>query len=219
MNTNTLQIKLLIIGFIFIASNSFAQEYTLWFRDGKIKTIKNYSLTDSSYYEGQIKFTTSNGKTKTKYLEDVFSVVNKSGNEKIFYTPNENLGETLSTSQMKSYVLGRQDALNTKISPIIFIGGIVTGAAGAFIPQPEIKTNNGSFPLPLGIFVPATYVVVMGATPPTAEKLSQKFPDKAGNEPYLMGYQEGIRKKRVKNSLIGAGIGFVAGIVTLIAIN
>ena len=216
---NTLQIKLLLSVFIFIASNSFAQEYTLMFRNGKTQTIKDYSLIDSSYYEGQIKFTTLNGKIKTKYLEDIFSVINKSGDENIFYTPNENLGEILSVSQMKSYITGRYDARNTKISPMVFVGGVLSGAAGAFIPQPEIKTNSGSFSLPLGIFVPATYVVIMGATPPTAEKLNQKLPDKAGNESYLIGYQDGIRKKRIKNSLIGAGIGFVAGIITIVAVN
>ncbi len=199
--------------------NCFAQESELWLRNGKKLTINSYVLDNSDYYDGKITYKTINGKEKSKYLEDVFSVVEKNGKETVFYTQNVEFGEILTPEQMKQYVIGIGDARSTLISPLIGIGGVFSGLLGAFIPQPQIKMGDNTLPLPVGVFVPATYITVMGATAPNADKLQQKFPEKADNEHYLMGYQEGIKKKRIKNSLIGSAFGFIVGVFIVVSVN
>ena len=196
-----------------------AQQSDLWLRNGKKITISNYSVDELDYYDGKIYYTTIKGKVKSKYMEDVFSVVEKDGEEKIFYKQNMELGEILTPIQMKSYILGLNEMRNTKISPWVGIGGFASGFITAVTPQPEINFGDNSVPLPLGVFIPITYVAIMGATPPNADKLKLRIPDKANDEHYLLGYQDGIRKKRIKHSLIGAVIGVAAGFVTVAIVN
>jgi hypothetical protein len=203
----------------FTVFDTMAQVSTLWLRNGKKIAINNYSLDTSNYYDGKIFYTKLNGSGKSKFKEEVFSVVDKSGNETIFYTPNIELGEILTPEQMKQYVSGIGDSRISRVSPFVMIGGFASGFAGAFVPQPEIEVTSGSMPIQLGVLVPAIYIGVMGATPPNTDKLQQNYPVTATNEHYLMGYQEGVKKKRLKNSIIGAGVGFLSGILIYSAIN
>ncbi len=196
-----------------------SQESTLWLRNGKKITISSYALDITEYYDGKIVYKTVAGKEKSKYLEDVFSVVESNGKETVLYTQNVEFGEILTPEQMKQYVIGIGDARNAIISPLIGMGGVLSGLAGALIPQPEIKLGNSSMPIPVGVLVPVTYMAIAGATTPKADKLQQKFPVKASNEHYLMGYQEGIKKKRIKESFIGAGFGFLVGILIVTTAN
>jgi hypothetical protein len=208
---------LIIMQFIFFDTT--AQVSTLWLRNGKKVAITDYSLDTANYYEGKITFTNLNGKVKSKYKEDVFSVEACSGTETILYAQNVEMGEILTPERMKQYVIGTSDARITKISPMVLVGGLASGLAGAFIPQPELKLGDNTMPIPVGVLIPATYIGVMGATTPNADKLQQNHPIQATDEHYLMGYQEGVKKKRLKNSIIGAGVGFVAGIIVVAVIN
>ena len=199
--------------------NSMAQQSDLWLRNGKKIAITSYSLDSLDYYDGKISYTTLQGKNKSKYLEDIFSIVNNDGVEKILYKKNDDFGEILTPSEMKQYVIALQDVRNTKISPLIAIGGFAAGLATAFIPQPEINFGDNSIPIPLGIFIPITYIGIMGATPPNDEKIINRIPEKANNENYLLGYQNGMKKKRIRNSIIGASLGIITGFIIVSATN
>lgn len=208
---------LTILLFAFFSGN--AQQSDLWLRNGKKITISSYTLDSLDYYDGKITYTTIKGKEKSKYLEDIFSIIKQDGSENILYEQNMDLGEILTPVEMKSYVLGLHDMRNTKISPLVGIGGFASGFIVAITPTPEIKFGDSSVPIPLGVFVPITYTAIMGATPPNGDKLKQKFPEKANDDNYILGYQTGIRKKRIKHSLIGAVIGVAAGFVTVAIVN
>ncbi len=196
-----------------------AQESSLWLRNGKKVTISSYMLDTANYYEGKINYTTLDGKNKDKFKDDVFAVIEADGTEKILYKQNLELGEILTPEQMKEYVTGIGDARASKVSPLITVGGVISGLAGAFVPQPEVNLGGNSMGLPVGIIVPAAYVAAIGATAPGENKLTSNYPVKSKTEDYLMGYQDGIRKKRLTNSLIAAGIGFVAGFLVISAVN
>jgi hypothetical protein len=219
MAKNIVQSFLIVVLFQLIISDAIAQESTLWMRNGKKVTISSYAVDTKDYYEGKISFIDAKGRAKSKYLEDVFSVIDNTGSETIFYTPNFEYGEVLTPEEMKQYTLGMSDARNTSISPMVIIGGVAIGMGAAFIPQPEISLGGNSMGVPVGILAPTLYVGIIGATPPNEDELQQQFPDKANNEHYLMGYQEGVKKKRLKKSLLGAGIGFISGIIVLSATN
>jgi len=202
-----------------IGGSVHAQESTLWMRDGKKITISNFGIDSDDYYNAEIIYLMKKGKIKKKYLDEVFSVVDSEGNERILYEPNFELGEVLTQLEMKQFVLGLHESDEFKMSPIVGIGGVLSGLAGAFVPQLGLEKGDSKIEIPIGILVPSMYVGVIGATSPSAETLKNKMPAKANNEHYLMGYQEGIRKKRYKQGLIGAGIGFVTGIILVATVN
>lgn len=212
----SINISILLL-FAFFSSN--AQQSDLWLRNGKKITISSYSIDTLDYYDGKILYTTLKGKSKSKYLEDVFSIIEQDGSEKILYKQNMDFGEILTPIQMKSYILGLHDMRGTKISPMVGIGGFASGFIVAITPTPEINFGDNSVPIPLGVFVPITYTAIMGATPPDSDKLKQRLPEKANDDHYILGYQTGIRKKRIKHSLIGAVVGVAAGFITVAIVN
>lgn len=218
MHKLTLNIVILVLGLVGSFSLS-GQQANIYLRNGKKLAIKEYKLDSSNYYEGKLNYVNLKGKEKDKYLEDVFSVVDSDGKEHILYQQNIEFGELLTPEEMKQYTIGIGDARIAKISPLIAIGGVASGLVGAFIPKPEISLDGSTMEIPIGILVPVAYVGIIGATPPSADKLKERLPDYANNEHYLMGYQEGQKKKRIKHSLIGAGFGFVAGVLIYGAVN
>ncbi|MDA3891977.1 MAG: hypothetical protein PF517_09985 [Salinivirgaceae bacterium] len=199
--------------------NGSAQESTLWMRNGKKVLISDYKIDTADYYEGMISYTTIEGKNLKNYKENVFSITEFNGKETVLYEPNEDFGEILTREQMKDYIGGFTEARYEKISPFIFIGAVAVGFSGVFVPQPNVETGGNSMAIPVGILLPTAYVGLMGATTPNADKLEQKIQDKDINDYYLMGYQEGIKKKRVKNSLLGAGIGIISGFLLISVVN
>ena len=208
---------LIIMQFIFF--DTVAQVSTLLLRNGKKVAITNYSLDTANYYDGKITFTNLDGKVKSKYKEDVFSIVDNADSETILYAQNVEMGEILTPEQMKQYVSGIGDSRKSRVSPLVMIGGFVSGFAGAFVPQPEIEFTSGSMPVHLGVLVPAAYIGVMGSITPNANQLTRNYSVNATTEHYLMGYQEGVKKKRLTNSIIGAGAGFIAGIIVVSVVN
>lgn len=214
-----MKFSLLIIITFFLSASINAQVSTLLLRNGKKLLVSDYKVDAEDYYEGKISYVNAKGKNKDKYLDEVFSITDASGNENVLYKPNEELGEVLTIGQMKNFVVGMGDARTFTISPMVMFGGMVSGFGGTIIPQVKVNAGGNSMGIPLGILVPATYVGIMGATTPDAETLQSKLPDMADNEYYLMGYQEGVQKKRFKHSIIGAAIGVVGGIVFISAVN
>lgn len=203
----------------FICESVNAQVSTMLLRNGKKVLISDYKIDGQGYYDGKIDFVNAKGKNKDKYLDEVFSIIDAKGQEKILYESNEELGEVLTVGQMSDYVSGMGDSRIYKISPLVMVGGFATGFGGTIIPQVKVSAGENSMGIPLGILVPATYVGIMGATTPKAETLQAELPEKANNEHYLMGYQDGVQKKRFKHSIIGAAIGVVGGIIFISAVN
>jgi hypothetical protein len=183
--------------------------------NGKKVTISDYEIDSTDIYNKRIVYTTYKGKIKSKYLDDVFSIVDENKKETILYRENDVIGEILTQKQMKSFVLGLHDMQHTRISPLVTIGGFVSGLSVAFIPMPQIYM----FYLPVGVLVPVAYVSVIGTTPPNDIKLKERLPDKANDEYYILGYQNGIKKKRIRNSIIGVGVGLLTGFIITTTVN
>jgi len=196
---------ILLLLLTYILSN--AQQSDLWLINGKKVTISNYKIDTSDFYNKKILYTTIKGKTKSKYIDDVFSIVNENKKETVFYKRDDSIGYTLTQNQMRSYLYGLHDMHNIHISPLITLGGFASGMIATFIPMPQIYM----FYLPVGILVPLAYVSVINYTPPSEIKLKNRLPEKANDDFYILGYQDGLRKKRIRNSLIGAGVGILAG--------
>ena len=51
------------------------------------------------------------------------------------------------------------------------------------------------------------------------DELKNKTPNPSPTDNYLMGYQEGVKKKIIRNSLLSAGVGFLAGFIIIVAAN
>lgn len=190
------------------------------FMNGKKLVVSSYILDSLDYYEGNIYYTTLlKNKEKNEYKDNIFSITERNGTETVLYKANNEIGEILTPDQMAQYIDGFRKSRQYKVSPLVMIGGIATGFGGVFIPSPTVYAGRISIPIPVGVLVPATYIAIMGATTPTAGALQRQLPIIVENEHYQMGYQEGVKKKRLKNSLLGAGLGFVAGIIVVSATN
>jgi hypothetical protein len=169
----------------FTVFDTMAQVSTLWLRNGKKIAINNYSLDTSNYYDGKIFYTKLNGSGKSKFKEEVFSVVDKSGNETIFYTPNIELGEILTPEQMKQYVSGIGDASRTKTSWLIPIGGFGVGLFGGNAINGwtedviDASTNRDKLvyglAATLSLALSILYIGVIQGTVPSEEKIKEKY--------------------------------------------
>ncbi len=207
---------ILIIILFVVGGNLFSQNNTMWLMNGKKVTINDYQFKDAGEGDSILVYTSLKGKSKKKYFEDVFSIQKKDGTEEIIYSQSIAMGDIFTPSEMRSYLEGLAMAKDYKVDPLIGLGGVFAGLGGAFIPAPEI---GGNMEIPVGILVPAAYVGVISATGPVEEDLKQLLPEQANNEHYLIGYQEGVSKKRFKQGLIGAGFGFIVGFFIIATTN
>ena len=91
-----------------------------------------------------------------------------------------------------------------------FIGGLASGIAGGLIPALGVQSAT----IPLGSLVPVSYVIITSNTTRTVDQIQADNPEINTNEHYLMGVQQGIKEKRMKKSVLGAGIGFAIGLST-----
>lgn len=217
--TSQLKYSLLFIG-LGLSWGVTAQNGELLLLNGKKVTISQYNLDTTDLFNSKIYYTNIKGRQKSKYLDDVFSVTLKNEEERVFYQTNPAEGDILTPEQMKDYVMGQHIALKNYNEPWTALLGGITGFAGVMLPGIPVDNSNFNGEVPVGIVVPALYVVGVGSVTPDESVVKKQVESKyANNEYYIMGCQEGIRKKRIKNSAIGVGIGIVAGFVTLAVVN
>ena len=162
-----------------------SQESTLWLMNGKKLTIGSYEIDKSEVDEGVLFYTDEKGSTKKKYLDDVYSVIDFKGEEKIFYKENSESGDIFTPEQMKLYLKGVNDVLeNYKVPNWIIGAGFASGFLGGITPQPDIDMGRSGASLPVGILIPTVYVATVGVTNPDYEKIEKNLPNAVNNEYY-----------------------------------
>ena len=147
-------------------------------------------------------------KFKKKFVEKdrIFSYSNASG-EHILYVYDTTMGNDFTIPEMRYFIRGEQDAKNGFKAKPAFYTGIVIGAAGGL-------TGTLFYPLPAFVF--AAFV---GLPKVKIRKNSVRNPDDLNHIPYLMGYERMSRRNRKIQSLLGGGIGTVAGLGTFILLH
>lgn len=197
--------------------SAYSQNAEMWLLNGKKVTIADYKIDNSEIEGGIVYFTNDKGKEKKEYVEDIFSITDGKGLEKIYYDGSSDI---LTPEEMKIYLQGLSDVLeNYKAPSWLLIGGLASGVIGGMMPQPNFESGGFNGSLPVGILIPLAYVSAIGVTSPDIEQIAGSFPNTSDQEYYLNGVQDGIQKKRLQKGLIGGGIGFAAGIITLLLIN
>lgn len=195
-----------------------AQNHTLLLVNGRKIQVDSYTLNvqdgDSVYH-----YTTVSGKKRHKFAEKIFSITNSNGKEQIIYRQDDEMDNPFSVEQMKSYVVGRFEGRQMKISPFVGIGSFAIGFGSAFIPIPALSISGNSFSLPLGMLVPVANVVAMGNVNTPEKVLAKKNKSNNNEEYYLTGVEESLKKKRIKHSLIGGLLGVIAGTITIVTIQ
>jgi len=182
--------------------DSIAQNY-LWLANGKKLQIADYKIENPDL----ILYKNLKGKNKTIQTEEVFSINDNTGKEMVIYQPDTSFHDAFSIPEMKSFVMGQFDASQNYKSPWTTIGSI------------GVATVSSVFINPMYIFLISTgYCSCIGLTNPKDKKLniSLQF---ANDEHYKLGYKKAVKHKRIKNAIIGSGIGLIVGFGTYTLIN
>lgn len=139
------------------------------------------------------------GKDRSYDLDDIFSVTDAEGNEKIFYKPE--YADWPSANDVRNFIQGKTDGSNEYKAPLWTAGSFALGIGTPFIL---------GFYAPL---IPAGLSTGVGVWPENKFIVENSSPLNS-NDFYKEGYKEAVRKRRVNNTLIG---GF-SGIITAMAI-
>ncbi len=131
--------------------------------------------------------------------ERVYSVYKKSGEKKVLYKPNPEIGLDLSVEEMQYYVYGAQDAIKNYKGRGNFIAGLAIAAGGT-------AAGRGSFPISLG----SLGVGILGASIPKIKAKEGMVRDAnlINNEFYVSGFEDTAKKRKVLQAVAGAFIGW-----------
>jgi len=149
---------------------------------------------------------TDNKKSCSIRIKRVFSINYPDGKEEILYV-TDTVNNVFNLQQMRDYVKGEQDSWKYYHPKLATYGGLAIGGVAGFF---------GVF---YGPVLPALYAtVVTAATPP--DVATKPYADKnlINNDYYAYGFENTSRKKILKNSLYGGGIGFGISILTYMLI-
>jgi hypothetical protein len=209
-NTLTILFNLLVLC-------SFAQNDTIMLMKGKRVICKNARVLVLPGNDTVVQFETPFGKKSQVEVEKVFSTITPSDGETIFYKPDPGQPKDFTVEQMKWFLNGKADYRRWKFSTSFFIGGIAAGTAGVCIPPITSESIGNSVSVPVGVLVPASYLIFAGNSTISAEQLKQMFPLLPDNEYYLMGVQESIRRHRMRDSFLGIIAGVNLGLLGILA--
>ncbi len=203
MNSKLTALFILIFSCISNVSISQINSDTILFFNGKtlITTVTNITKP-TKIQEGTISHTKKRNTDKIKIIssDDVFSIKRSTG-EKMIYFYDTAFGNEFTVEEMRLYMLGHLDASQLKNGYLAFTVNMIlsvgVGATGTFLAPVIPFMVAGLFGLP-------------------KVKVKNKYvsnPDYLKHDPYLMGYEhEGKRKRKLK-SLLGGGIGLIAGLI------
>lgn len=192
-----MRIYILIILMLFFKT-TFSQN-TIRTLDGKLITINKLDTIDNVF----IFYENEKGKHRSINKNDVFSIQLYNQKEQIFYIP-DSLNDSFTISQMRNYLKGEYDADKNYKRRRSFWGGLSVGLISP-IALPAIGISSVLSPI-----LPVGYVATIGATN-KKEKHFDLVNDQFKNQYYKQGYLEKARKKRLTNSMLGAGLGLIIG--------
>lgn len=145
-----------------------------------------------------------NGRTKeqSEPTENVFSVTDSLGRERIWYFQDTVFGNDLSIQEMRWFIKGEQDARSGYRPRVAQWGGFLFGAGASIALNLEVNA----------LFLPPVYgaAMILPRVHVTRGSLSDPYLD--GEPNYAYGYAKVGRSKRVVRSLISTAAGIVVGV-------
>lgn len=196
-----MELKILaLMAVLFSGPNLLNAQDTIMLMKGKRLIVANTEVAITEKGDTLLNYQLENGKQKSKHIDKVFAVYNKSG-ETVFYTP-ETHDDDLTTEQMRNFLRGKAD-FSKGFCWGFFAGGIAACAAGVIIPPVNISMGSNDASLPLGVIIPFAYIPIVGNTTKSAEKLKKLNPNLSDDEYYLLGAQAGISQRRLRDGALG----------------
>ena len=213
------RIFLIILAFCGLSHTSTYSQGRIILLNGKEKQFRTAEVK-GELIEYQPVDSTRNLRKIDKY--DVFSLLHDNGTEELIYNPDTVSGEDPTIDEARDYIKGERYAAMVYRKPLNFISGVAVGGAGSIL---------GFY----GLIVPVVYPAVLGRFTPklktpiehnynttTGKFESLASPDATPNiavtESFSAGYGKKARNMKIKNSLIGGGIGFAVGFSVLILV-
>lgn len=148
--------------------------------------------------------TLKNGKVKerSETTEDVFSVTDSLGRERVWYFYDTIFGNTLDVERMRSFIKGEQDARDGYKPLWPELGGFAFGAGATIALNLEVNS----------LFLPPIYSAAMILPRVHVTPGSIRDPRMDGDLDYAWGYARRGRSKRIVRSLISTAAGVVVGL-------
>lgn len=132
----------------------------------------------------------------------VFSLKYNNGEERILYFHDSAIGNVFTVLEAKMFILGEQEADRNYKNKWPFIIGFTTGLVSPLALSNAVALSPIAPAIaPLHTHIPYIHI----NTKQIKDKNYLQY------DSYLMGYERSARKKNFVHSLIGAGIGLVAG--------
>ena len=165
--------------------------------------IETRVLGQSSFEVRYLEFG-RNGKQKERAEpnENVFSVTDTLGREKIWYFQDTVFGNELSIQEMRWFIKGEQDARTGHKPRIAIWGGFLLGAGASVALNLEVNA----------LFLPPLYAGAMALPRVHVTRGSLSDPYLDGEPNYAYGYAKVGRAKRVIRSLVSTAVGIAVGV-------
>ena len=138
-------------------------------------------------------------KERSEPTEDVFSVTDSLGRERVWYFYDTIFGNDMTVDQMRHFIKGQADARDGYRPTWTTVGGFLFGAGTTIAANLEMNA----------FFLPPLYAAVMTLPRVNVTAGSIRDPYMDGNEDYAYGYARVGRTKRLVRGLLStfAGIG------------
>jgi hypothetical protein len=139
----------------------------------------------------------------------VFSTVDSTGEETVWYFQDMMLGNDMSVEEMRWFIKGQQDARTGYKSPWATWGGFALGAG--LVVGMDLEVNS--------LLIPPIWAGISALPRVSVTRGSISDPLMEGNEIYAYGYASVGRTKRVLRGLAGSFVGVAMGLLTRQVIN
>ncbi|MCB9183076.1 MAG: hypothetical protein H6591_04090 [Flavobacteriales bacterium] len=145
-----------------------------------------------------------NGRSKetSEPTENVFSVTDSLGKERVWYFQDTVFGNDMTIQEMRYFIKGEQDARSGYKPRWAVLGGFVVGAGTTIALNLEVNS----------LFLPPLYAGAMILPRVHVTRGSISDPYMEGEENYAYGYAKVGRSKRVVRSLVSTALGIVVGV-------
>lgn len=144
----------------------------------------------------------SKQKERAEPTENVFSVTDSLGHERVWYFHDTVFGNELTVQEMRWFIKGEQDAQAGYKPRIATWGGFLVGAGASIALNLEVNA----------LFIPPVYAAAMALPRVHVTRGSLTDPYLEGEPNYAYGYAKVGRTKRVIRSLISTAAGIAVGV-------
>ena len=154
---------------------------------------------------------------------DVFSLYYDQSGEELIYSPDTVSGEDPTVEEARDYINGEKYAMQVYFKQLNFMGGYVIGVGSSMVLGPFY-----------GLAAPLVYPGIVGQFKPQIDtSISYHYDERTGvfdikslpdiqptyqipSDAFRAGFVRKARSMKIKNGLLGGGIGFALGITAVI---